>query len=317
MPTILYSPAQVTRAFLVGVGLGGYPQTMGAAIWPIYVANLPYDVDNAVVIHNTVGLIDGRIMRTGEVTEHPGIQLKVRSTDYEIGWAQAKAMTVAMDAALRAQVLMKDLSYRYVQNFNRKSNILELDEEIQSSLGARIETKNMQRGDVKRGRSFFVVNYNLTLGALGTMALPVPPTEFAPEDDVYGAINKDAVVLKMGTPVAVHSSGEGMVRAIADGIDHQCVGFLRDAPVEGVQVAHTGNVLVDGVLELLDWTDIVGVNTLTAHMLYFLDALIPGKLTTAPPTYDPAKEIFVQSIGVAVTPNKLEFDIQQPILLQG
>jgi hypothetical protein len=44
--------------------------------------------DDICAVYDTTPLKDGRIMRTGEVCLHYGIQMKVRAKEYEVGWLQ-------------------------------------------------------------------------------------------------------------------------------------------------------------------------------------------------------------------------------------
>lgn len=82
-----------------------------AADWFPFLAFLPEGTpakDRAISVTDYSGLPDGRILRTGEVIEHPGIQIRVRSRRYEEGYSKIKAIQTTMDAILRRLVQIKD-----------------------------------------------------------------------------------------------------------------------------------------------------------------------------------------------------------------
>jgi hypothetical protein len=108
-----HSPAQILAAHLIAAGLGTDPDNGGE--WPCYIALLPDKPDNLLVIYDTAGTIDGRIMATGETVEHPGIQVLVRGKTHPVAWAKVRAVKEALDAINRTTVTVTgptDTEYR-------------------------------------------------------------------------------------------------------------------------------------------------------------------------------------------------------------
>jgi hypothetical protein len=60
--------------------------------------------DNIVAITDTEGSKDGRIMRTGEVIIHPGFQIRVRCTDYNLGYSKILAIGSFLDSMVNRTV---------------------------------------------------------------------------------------------------------------------------------------------------------------------------------------------------------------------
>lgn len=140
------SPAQVIRRLLIQLTLA--PDSL-TAVWAPFTAFLPDAPDTAMVVYDTAGTQDGRIMRTGEKIEHPGIQIRFRSSNYPAAWEKAKAVADALDALpVGTIVAMVPTSETWrVQNVSRTGAILT----------AGIE----EEGDRKR--------HNLTINAILTM----------------------------------------------------------------------------------------------------------------------------------------------------
>jgi hypothetical protein len=70
---MILSPADVLRHWLVEQGFGTLPTSNQS--WPLFVASLPISIVAAACVYNTTGILDGRLMRSGTVIEHPGIQI--------------------------------------------------------------------------------------------------------------------------------------------------------------------------------------------------------------------------------------------------
>jgi hypothetical protein len=133
---------------------------------------------------------------------------------------------------------------------------------------------------------------------------PAPDTA----GSAYSAQNKDTSAIPAGTPVAVHTSGSGVVPADASTIATPAVGLMRDA----TNPSAFGLVQIDGLLSLADWSVVTGASSLPSRALFLLGSSAPGQLTTAAPT-TPGQAI--QPIGRAVGPQTLLLQIGQPLIL--
>jgi hypothetical protein len=98
--------------------------------WPIFIAFLPdapQVPQNACAVYDTTGVADGRIM-TGETIIHPGIQLSVRSTDYQTGYQKIYQLACALDLVFRVTLSREAITY-LIQNVTRSSPIVSLGRE--------------------------------------------------------------------------------------------------------------------------------------------------------------------------------------------
>jgi hypothetical protein len=125
--------------------------------------------------------------------------------------------------------------------------------------------------------------------------------------DTFGGNNQEAVGLPAGTPVCVHPTGSGFLRASAADNLRNAVGLLASDAAAGAATEAT----LGGVVTLDDWTAVAGTTTLAPRAVYFV-GVTPGTLTNTPPS---AAGNVVQAAGVAVGPYSLDLTIAPPILL--
>lgn len=142
---LLTSPAYIITEYLRSQGIVSDPTD--DTTWPSYVSYMP-DASvvktDVAVIYNTSGLKDGRIM-DGEVIQHYGIQVKVRSNNHNKGWAKAEAIALSLDAVLNSDITVSSNEYR-IYNIQRTTPVVALGTE---------------EGTVKR--QLFVINFLVTL----------------------------------------------------------------------------------------------------------------------------------------------------------
>lgn len=107
-----HSPAYILAQHLIAEGLVSSPSESGD--WPVYVGHMP---DGNNVPHNVVAAIDttpvkdGRLMRTGENIFHPGVQVAVRSTNFNEGFAKAHAIAKALESVANTSVDVESEAY--------------------------------------------------------------------------------------------------------------------------------------------------------------------------------------------------------------
>jgi hypothetical protein len=116
----------------------------------------------------------------------------------------------------------------------------------------------------------------------------------------WAAVNKDAVTLARGAPVAADASGTGVVRASAASAALACVGLAG----AGVAPGFAETVQTGGAVALADWSAVTGSPALLPLAVYYLDPS-PGRLTASPPS-EPGQ--LLQRVGVAVAPDTLDLD---------
>lgn len=114
------SPADVIRTFLIDEDLGSDGGT-----WPIYVAFLPDTPDDAIVVSDTAGMQDGRVM-SGEQIIHPGIQVVVRGVDYVLTYSKISDIALALDGINGLSVALSSEDSYTLKNVSRTGDILPL-----------------------------------------------------------------------------------------------------------------------------------------------------------------------------------------------
>lgn len=121
-----HSPAQIIASLVIASGRANLPGQSGG--WPLTYNLMPDSPDNFITIYDTDGSGDGRIMRTGEMIRHPGIQLRVRAQTHGIGYTKAIAIATYWDSVASSTVTIDGKNYR-VQNISRRGDILALGQE--------------------------------------------------------------------------------------------------------------------------------------------------------------------------------------------
>jgi hypothetical protein len=126
-PTLLNSPAQILTEYLEQEGLVSKPTDR--ADWPMHVGYHPKDVDskvpaNSASIFDTPGLKDTRLM-DGEPIIKYGIQITIRSRDYNTGWVKLESLYSQLDGVASTQLVFDTYTYSLV-NVSRAGSALPL-----------------------------------------------------------------------------------------------------------------------------------------------------------------------------------------------
>ncbi len=135
--SLTFSQADVIAQLLIDLGIGTDPTANGD--WPIYVSEEPNEPDNVITVFATVGTQDGRTMIDGEVQEHEGIQIRVRSAGYDTGNRKADELKIAIDQTIErdtvqvASVIGTGTLDYFVQAVSRVSGPLSLGKETPTS----------------------------------------------------------------------------------------------------------------------------------------------------------------------------------------
>lgn len=125
------SPADVLGHYLVASGVARWPDTAGpATLWSLHVGTMPDEGTNALAVYDTAGVLQRRIMRTGQKREKFGVQLRIRSTDYLVGFNKGRALANILDAIYRAPVAMSEDLVVLLHNASRTSTVVPLGREI-------------------------------------------------------------------------------------------------------------------------------------------------------------------------------------------
>ena len=121
------SPASIMAAYIIENEIGSMTDPSDASDWPLYISHMPDGSNvktNCGAIYDTTGVNDLRSM-TGESYPHPGIQLRIRSNNYETGYTKIEDIANALDEVLQGSVDIGDLEYE-IQNVSRTSPIVSL-----------------------------------------------------------------------------------------------------------------------------------------------------------------------------------------------
>lgn len=128
---LTHSPAEIIRNLLVNLGVGTLPSAGGT--WPISADQRLDTPDNVMTVNDTDARKDGRSMPTGEVFEHPGIQIEVRSGTRGAGFTKAKAVATLLDEEVYNEtVTISGKSYT-ITNVSRSGGVMSLGKETPTS----------------------------------------------------------------------------------------------------------------------------------------------------------------------------------------
>lgn len=122
MTTPQTSPANIIQQLLKDLQLCDDPED-SAPQWPGYISFLPDEEDTAICVYDTRGTDDGRLM-TGEQIEHPGVQIRIRTQDYNTGWRKAFDIIEQLDGVNRLTVALSSEEAYLLSNVSRTGGIM-------------------------------------------------------------------------------------------------------------------------------------------------------------------------------------------------
>lgn len=117
--------ADIIRQVIIDGGLGAD----SGLVWPVNTGFLPDEVDDAIVVYDTSGIKDGRVMTTGEQVTHPGVQVRVRGISYPDVFKKAQDIAAELDNTFGISIDMGADSYR-ISNISRIGDILPMGVEV-------------------------------------------------------------------------------------------------------------------------------------------------------------------------------------------
>ena len=120
---LLTTPSIILRAYITEV-LETMSLPTDKTTWPLYVSHLP-DGNNvrtdAGCVYDTSGINDLRQMN-GFVPQHFGVQLRIRSRDYEDGWNKIEDVAIDLDQVNNVSIIVDTEEYE-MQNISRIGTI--------------------------------------------------------------------------------------------------------------------------------------------------------------------------------------------------
>lgn len=129
--SLTHSPADVLRYLLVSLGGGTLPAASGS--WPIHVSNEPTSPDSVITCYDTSGILNGRIQVTGEMVEHHGIQIRIRSATPAAGYTKANAIKILLDSSINRDSVNIDGSEYLVHAVTRQGGIANIGRNVPTS----------------------------------------------------------------------------------------------------------------------------------------------------------------------------------------
>lgn len=137
--------ADPEAGFFVDPETGGYfidPEA-GVVGGDVFVSFLPDQPDEIVGVFDTTGRPDGRIMRTGERIEHPGVQIQVRGKNYSDTWQEANGIALFLDGVKNKSVVVGSNESYVLHNVTRIGTIIPIGLETVSQRRRHLFTINM------------------------------------------------------------------------------------------------------------------------------------------------------------------------------
>lgn len=125
------SPAEIIRGLLTGSSGSYFTDPDSHLAWPLFVAALPDQPDNAGCLYDTAGVIQTRLLASGYYVQTYGLQLKVRGLKYSGNSGVYPLISVVRDfmrAVNRTPVIVGTNSYK-VDTVNLSSPVASLGQD--------------------------------------------------------------------------------------------------------------------------------------------------------------------------------------------
>lgn len=116
------SPAEILYELLLDMQIGSDSQAN--ADWPLYISFVPAAPDNAIVVYDTAGEDNGRLMATGERIVHPGVQVRIRAANYQEAYRKAKYVSFRLAEVRRVEVVVSTARVYIVHNISQPGDIM-------------------------------------------------------------------------------------------------------------------------------------------------------------------------------------------------
>jgi hypothetical protein len=231
-----HSPADIVRYYVAGTGICSMPTD--AVAWPGYTNYLADAIDNAILFTDTNGTKDGRINRTGETVEHPGLQVLVRGTDQQTAWQRIDIISKLFDATSHQIVAISPETYEIIA-IHRKYSVIPLSTE------EHYKALERQGKEIKLRRFIFVLNAIMTLETDINYQL-LPGSRVAPAVNTFwhnqipaGALDGMNTVF---TIAAFTATFPNLTYITIDGV--LATGYIILGPTITFTAAPTGSVMV-------------------------------------------------------------------------
>lgn len=103
-----HSAADIVRNLIIDLGHGTAPSAGND--WHVYVGVMPDTPDEAIVVIDTAGEIQGKLHPIGQVVDREGVQILVRALDHYDGANKADDVAKGLDAVTQRGVTVGDVA---------------------------------------------------------------------------------------------------------------------------------------------------------------------------------------------------------------
>lgn len=108
----------------------------------MYAHNEPDRPDNVITIYDTQGKKNGRTHVDGEVQEHHGFQMRVRSADSKTGYTKARAVYIIMSQTVFRDCLTIEGSVYRVQSITLTTDVVPIGKDASTPTKRSLYTIN-------------------------------------------------------------------------------------------------------------------------------------------------------------------------------
>jgi hypothetical protein len=116
-----HTPAQILQQLLIDLGVA--TDVSDDEAWPVYFGLQPETPDDSICTYDTTGVLGGRDQISGEMQEHYGVQIRVRSEGVNDGVIKALELCSQLDTNVKRESVVLGASYYLVWAVTRTSTI--------------------------------------------------------------------------------------------------------------------------------------------------------------------------------------------------
>jgi len=127
MAALSNSPSEIITQLLIDLSLA-----TDAGTWPVFADFAPESPDNLISIFTTPSRLQGKDHVVGDVAEHNGFQVSVRSSSFSPGDQKARTIADSFDS-LKSQEVTYDGSSYILSSITRRTGILNPTRNVEDS----------------------------------------------------------------------------------------------------------------------------------------------------------------------------------------
>jgi len=117
--SLSHAPPYIIQQLIIDLGHGTL--VADGLAWPVLAYSMTDSPERAICVYGTTGQKDGRFMTSGEVQEHYGIQVAVRSMVELVADAKCRDIAIAFDEDVNYTSVTLDSSVYSVREITRIS----------------------------------------------------------------------------------------------------------------------------------------------------------------------------------------------------